>query len=106
MPSKIPRPENESSLDVAHNHIPSTWVPLQHPGVEKVSQEVDQFFLENWNFAGEKARKTFLAADFSGVTCLYFPLAKDDRIHLACRLLTILFLIDGKAYALLRQDYR
>jgi len=28
------------------------------------------------------------------VTCCYFPLAADDRIELACRLLTVLFLID------------
>jgi aristolochene synthase len=96
MNSRTPSPEGETSKNVANNVLQSQWIPLQHPHVEKVSQEVDQYFLENWNFPNEKARKTFLAADFSGVTCLYFPLAKDDRIHLACRLLTILFLVDGK----------
>lgn len=62
--------------------------------MDEVSHDVDQYFLRHWKFPGEKARKNFVAADFSGVTCLYFPLARNDRIHTACRLLTILFLID------------
>ena len=33
------------------------------------------------------------------VTCLYFPMGKDDRIEYACRLLTVLFLIDGETEA-------
>lgn len=75
---------------------PSAWKPLCHPRVDEVSSEVDGYFLQHWNFPSEKAVKTFLEAGFSRVTCLYFPLAKDDRIHFACRLLTVLFLIDGK----------
>lgn len=66
-----------------------------HPRAEKVSQEVEGYFLEHWPFPNDKARKKFLGAGFSRVTCLYFPLALDDRIHFACRLLTVLFLIDG-----------
>ena len=65
--------------------------------MEEVSREVDGYFLQHWNFKDEKARKKFLAAGFSRVTCLYFPEALDDRIHFACRLLTVLFLIDGEA---------
>lgn len=64
------------------------------PRVEEVTAEVDGWFLEHWPFESAKARKKFVAAGFSRVTCLYFPLALDDRIHFACRLLTILFLID------------
>lgn len=64
----------------------------------EVTAEVDKFFLQNWNFPGEKAKAKFLKAGFSRATCLYFPLALDDRIHLACRLITILFLIDGKLH--------
>lgn len=90
-----------SSSPAVKDNIPlSEWEPLQHPCVDEVSHEVDQYFLRHWNFPGEKARKNFLAADFSGVTCLYFPLARNDRIHAACRLLTILFLIDGKTLLL------
>lgn len=74
----------------------SDWTYEIHPRTEEVAQEVDNYFLQNWNFADERAKKTFLKAGFSHVTCLYFPLAKDDRIHFACRLLTVLFLIDGK----------
>lgn len=79
---------------------PSRWIPLIHPCVEEVSQEVDGYFLEHWPFPDAASRKTFLKAGFSRVTCLYFPLSKDDRIHFACRLLTVLFLIDGEFRAL------
>lgn len=77
------------------NIPPSDWTYDIHPRADEVIKEVDGYFLEHWNFADEKARKTFIKAGFSHVTCLYFPLAKDDRIHFACRLLTFLFLIDG-----------
>ncbi|KAL4961629.1 Aristolochene synthase [Aspergillus stella-maris] len=72
----------------------SNLIPLSHPCVEEVTKEVDSYFLKNWNFPNDKARRTFINAGFSRVTCLYFPLAKFDRIHFACRLLTVLFLID------------
>lgn len=73
---------------------PSKWQPLNHPRAKEVAKEVDTYFLQHWNFPNAKAEKQFLNAGFSDVTCLYFPLAKDDRIHFACRLLTVLFLID------------
>ncbi|GIK04693.1 terpene cyclase [Aspergillus viridinutans] len=73
---------------------PSTFQPLCHPLVEEVSKEVDDYFLQHWNFPNEKARKKFVVAGFSRVTCLYFSKALDDRIYFACRLLTVLFLID------------
>lgn len=73
---------------------PSTWTPACHPRVDAVASEVHNYFLDRWNFPTEQAKKTFLKAGFSRVTCLYFPLAQDDRIHFACRLLTVLFLID------------
>ena len=61
-----------------------------------MSTEINNYFLAHWEFQNEKARKKFLVAEFPRVTCLYFPEARDDRIHLACQLLAILFLIDGK----------
>lgn len=72
----------------------SKWTPMCHPRVEEVAREVDEYFLQHWKFSTAKSEKVFLMAGFSRVTCLYFPLAKDDRIHFACRLLTVLFLID------------
>ncbi|KAF2753075.1 Aristolochene synthase in complex with 12,13 Difluorofarnesyl diphosphate [Pseudovirgaria hyperparasitica] len=73
---------------------PSNFGYLCHPLVEQISKEVNNYFLLHWPFPTEKSRKKFVAAGFSRVTCLYFPLALDDRIHFACRLLTILFLTD------------
>jgi aristolochene synthase len=64
--------------------------------VEVVTREVDAYFLEHWPFPDETARKKFVNAGFSRVTCLYFPKALDDRIHFACRLLTALLSIDGE----------
>lgn len=75
--------------------LPSRFEPLCHPRMEAVAAEVDGFFLQHWPFDSDKARQKFLDAGFSRVTCLYFPKALDDRIHFACRLLTLLFLIDG-----------
>ncbi|KAE8342149.1 hypothetical protein BDV24DRAFT_162700 [Aspergillus arachidicola] len=68
--------------------------PKCHPLEAAVSEEVNGFFLSHWPFKSDRERKKFVAAGFSRVTCLYFPMAKDDRIHFACRLLTLLFLID------------
>lgn len=74
----------------------SKWTPLCHFRVDEVSKGIDDYFLQHWNFPDQKSRDTFVKAGFSRVTCLYFPVALDDRIHFACRLLTVLFLIDGK----------
>jgi aristolochene synthase len=75
---------------------PSKFHPSVHPHVDSVAAELDDYFLRNWPFRSEKERAKFRAAGFSRVTCLYFPLAMDDRIGFACRLLTVLFLIDGR----------
>ena len=75
---------------------PSLFEPICHPLVRSVTEQVDGYFLQHWNFPNEKAKKKFVAAGFSRVTCLYFPKSLDDRIHFACRLLTVLFLIDGE----------
>lgn len=81
---------------IAETSSPSYFTPICHPLVDEVTQTVDGYFLEHWPFKNEKARKKFVAAGFSRVTCLYFPKALNDRIHFACRLLTVLFLIDGE----------
>lgn len=74
---------------------PSTWTHLCHRRIKEVQDEVDRYFLENWKFPNSRAVKTFLDAKFSEVTCLYFALALEDKIHFVCWLLTFLFLIDG-----------
>ncbi|TDZ61726.1 Aristolochene synthase [Colletotrichum trifolii] len=73
---------------------PSRLVARCHPLEKQITAQVDDHFLTHWPFKTEKERRKFVAAGFSRVTCLYFPLSLDDRIHLACRLLTLLFLID------------
>lgn len=75
---------------------PSEWAPLCHPKASDVSDEVNGWFLKHWPFPDVKAEVKFLKSGFSLVISLYFPLAKDDRLHHACKLLTILFLVDGK----------
>ncbi|KAI9685125.1 MAG: hypothetical protein M1822_004712 [Bathelium mastoideum] len=75
---------------------PSTLKPECHPHVEEVTQSVNDYFLKHWPFPNDKAKKKFVGAAFPGVTSLYFPLARDDRIEHACLLLTILFLVDDE----------
>ncbi|KAL8650640.1 MAG: hypothetical protein Q9210_003705 [Variospora velana] len=100
------KPAPEASLPPPT--LPSRFKPLCHPREKAVTKEVDQYFIDNWGFENEKQVQKFIDAGFSTVTCWYFPQALDDRIHFACRLLTVLFLIDdlledmsledGKAY--------
>lgn len=78
-------------------HIPPSNLTAQiHPLHEGIIAEVDAFFLQHWPFPNDKERNKFLKSAFSQATCLTFPKALDDRIHFACRLLTLLFLVDGK----------
>ncbi|KAK4983973.1 carbonyl reductase (NADPH-dependent) ari1 [Elasticomyces elasticus] len=83
-----------SPVDVLLAPSPSFFQPLCHPLVDVVSKKVDGYFLEHWKFETERGKTKFVAAGFSRVTCLYFPKALNDRIHFACELLTVLFLID------------
>ncbi|KAI9794983.1 MAG: carbonyl reductase (NADPH-dependent) ari1 [Peltula sp. TS41687] len=93
-PGSPPRHRPVPATASACSPIPSNFKPICHPRVDEVSKEVDDYYLQHWDFKDDKARKKFLDAGFSRVTCLYFPEALDDRIHFACRLLTVLFLID------------
>lgn len=79
---------------------PCGFEALCHPLEESITKQVDGWFLAHWPFATAKDRKKFVTSAFSQVTCLYFPLAKDDRIRSACELLTILFLVDGKFHTI------
>ena len=84
--------------NLAWSPVASKWAPHCHPRVEQVSESVNSHFLRYWPFPDERAKAKFNGADFPRVTCLYFPLARDDRIEHACVLLTILFLVDGMSY--------
>ncbi|KAF5027082.1 hypothetical protein F66182_794 [Fusarium sp. NRRL 66182] len=80
------------------------FIPQIHPREAKVSAEVNGYFLRHWPFPNEKSKKKFVAAGFSRVTCYYYPAALDDRIAFACRLLTLLFLIDDLLEHMSLQD--
>ena len=67
-----------------------------HPRSSEVIAEIDKFYLDNWEFTSEKARKKFVGAGFARLACLIFPRALDDRIELACHILNLGFLIDGQ----------
>jgi aristolochene synthase len=85
-----------STAAFVRNEVPQTIFRAQiHKNEQEVTAEVNDYFLKHWPFENEKARMKFVAVGFSRVTCYYFPLALDDRIALACRLITLLFLIDG-----------
>lgn len=75
----------------------SYLIPACHPRESQMTKEVDEYFVARWNFSGPGAISKFRAAGFSRVTCLYFPEALNDRLIYACKLLTVLFLIDGKS---------
>jgi len=85
-----------STAAFVRNEVPQTIFRAQiHKNEQGVTAEVNDYFLKHWPFENERARMKFIAVGFSRVTCYYFPLALDDRIALACRLITLLFLIDG-----------
>lgn len=88
--SPPPSPTGKADVPLA-----SRFKAQCHPLEPEVTKQVNEYFLTHWPFKDDKARKKFVAAGFSYVTCLYFPMAKDDRIQFACKLLTLLFLIDG-----------
>ena len=69
--------------------------PKCHPLEPEITKEVDGYFIKHWPFPDDRAIQKFRAAGFSRVTCCYYPEALNDRIHFGCRLLTLLFLIDG-----------
>lgn len=85
------------STDLLGKHAPPPLIePSCHPLEPQITEEVNSYFIEHWPFPNEKAVQKFKDAGFSRVTCCYYPKAFDDRIGFGCRLLTLLFLIDGK----------
>jgi hypothetical protein len=74
----------------------SRFSAVCHKRVDLVTKEVDSFFLDRWPFPSEKARQKFIGSDFTRNMCYNYPEALDSRIGLACQLITLLFLVDGK----------
>lgn len=94
-----------STAAFVRNEVPQTMFRAQiHKNEPEVTAEVNDYFLKHWPFENERARMSFIAAGFPRVTCYYLPLALDNRIALACRLITLLFLIDGMLTSILYHD--
>ena len=84
--------------DVEKFGLPAAYLqPRCHPLEAQMTTEVNAYFIKHWPFPNAKAMEKFCQAGFSHMTCCYFPDAKNDRIQFACRLFTLLFLIDGSA---------
>ncbi|KAI1130840.1 Aristolochene synthase in complex with 12,13 Difluorofarnesyl diphosphate [Nemania abortiva] len=86
-------PENPAPF--IKRQIPTSGLTAMcHPLTEKTIKEVNGFFLEHWIFPSQKFRKRFEGDGMTRVTCFYVCKSLDDRLPLACRLITLLFLID------------
>ncbi|KAI0387389.1 Aristolochene synthase in complex with 12,13-Difluorofarnesyl diphosphate [Hypomontagnella monticulosa] len=77
----------------SYRHPGAPWTPLTHPFCHLVTKEVNNYFLQHWPFPDDKSRQTFIAADLQRAACWIFPKSLSDRIHLACRLLTLAALV-------------
>jgi len=100
--SALPRPitsNHKAKLDPIHlrwRSLPkSSWSAMYHSNADEVCREVDNFFLENWNWRNEEEKTKFVKSKLTRVTCYFLPLAQNDRIALVCRLVTVHFLLDG-----------
>ena len=77
---------------------PPTVFPITyHPQADHVCAELDAFFYRYWPWKSEAAREHFLRSEINRWACLAFPLAREDRIMEACRVNTLLFLLDGES---------
>ncbi|KAK7042880.1 Aristolochene synthase in complex with 12,13 Difluorofarnesyl diphosphate, partial [Favolaschia claudopus] len=73
---------------------PTMFIPKVHSLREEITQDVNTFFLTHWPFPNEKARKKIVESDFCYALCATWPESLDDRMRHACRLVTLIFLID------------
>jgi hypothetical protein len=88
-PQPTPKPGNPFDPPAPY------FEPECHPLEPQITEEVDGYFIKHWPFPNQRAIQKFRDAGFSRVTCCYYPKARNDRISFGCRLLTVLFLIDG-----------
>jgi len=74
---------------------PTQFAIKCHPRAAQVTAELDAFFIKYWPFKDEKARESFKAGQYNLWACMALPSAHDDRVHDACKVNTLLFLLDG-----------
>ncbi|USW50094.1 Putative isoprenoid synthase domain superfamily [Septoria linicola] len=59
----------------------------------QLTAQTNDFILTHWSFESTEARTSYLSKDLTGLACLCFPFALDDRIHLIARLFSLMFLL-------------
>lgn len=74
--------------------MPTILQSKQHPSYPLIKLKLDAHFLQDWPTSAGLAK--YKKADFNAWTCYAFPEGDDDRMLLACELLTLDFLIDGR----------
>ena len=74
----------------------STRFPVKcHPQADKVCEELNKHFYEHWPWRNERERELFLIAEHNMWACMALPFVKDDRMVVAVKANTLLFLLDG-----------
>ena len=77
------------------NHGSTRFPVIYHPQTDKVCEEVDKLFLENWPWRNDREREIFPTADYNKWTCMCLPFVKNDRMLDIVKVNTWFILIDG-----------
>lgn len=72
--------------------------PVIHPRHEDIDRDVILYLVNTWEWPSEKAKKGFISWKLSDVVLFMFPTGEFTRVKLACELLLLGFLMDGKAH--------
>ncbi|KAH8806873.1 isoprenoid synthase domain-containing protein, partial [Flagelloscypha sp. PMI_526] len=69
---------------------PTILTSKVHHNVDRITEELNEFFSKNWPFPTEKSRQKFIGSKFAYMSCAVWPESLDERIYL----FALLFLID------------
>ncbi|KXT05425.1 hypothetical protein AC578_10990 [Pseudocercospora eumusae] len=83
--TKVPEVEDEDLNLVEDQNI--------HPLRWTLTPQVNNLILTHWEFDNEVQKQRFLQQDLTGLACLAFPFALEDRIGLIARLFSIVYLL-------------
>ena len=70
--------------------------PILHPCHEEIDRDVITYLVNTWDWASERQKKGFVSWKLSDVVLFMFPTGDSKRVKLACELLLLGFLMDGK----------
>ena len=76
--------------------------PIIHPRHEEIDCQVVSYLVNTWEWPSYKAMKGFVSWKLSDVVLHMFPTGETTRVRLACELLLLGFLIDGRTHLPLR----